>query len=167
MHLLNVTDKSPGETGRGAAGERAQVLDECDTFTIPLQKCCCCALRCLASRSTPQEIRLSSSRTTCRRDPVLPSTAGMPRSPGFAAISKPLPLGRRCRGKTRSVPAGFHGRQILSSRHRLPNQAETDKRVWQLPPRGLARPHRKNRTSSGPSMLLHPCRYRWSTIWSA
>lgn len=33
---FNVTDKSLGETRRGAAGEQAQVLDECDTFAVPL-----------------------------------------------------------------------------------------------------------------------------------
>lgn len=36
MHLLNVTDKSLGKTHRAAAGKRAQVLDECDTLTVPL-----------------------------------------------------------------------------------------------------------------------------------
>lgn len=33
---FNVTDESLGKTGGAAAGKRAQVLDECDTFAVPL-----------------------------------------------------------------------------------------------------------------------------------
>lgn len=82
MHLLNVTDESPGETGPGAAGERAQVLDECDTFTIPLQKRCCCALRRLAARTTPNKFASPPAGQTRPQDPVLPSAAGIAAKPG-------------------------------------------------------------------------------------
>lgn len=90
------------------------------------------------------------------------------RSPGFATVTKHSPLGRTCRGKTRRVP-GFHGRQILSSRHCLPNQAEMDERVWQVPsPHPEARlglsAEKKNRNSSGTSLLPRSRMCRWSRM---
>ncbi|MEQ2160984.1 hypothetical protein GOODEAATRI_004991, partial [Goodea atripinnis] len=78
---FNVTDKSRGKKPHGAAaGKRAPgryVVDECDTFTVPLQECCSRrTLRCLGLEEHQTNSPLIPP-DEASPEPVLPSTVGI------------------------------------------------------------------------------------------
>lgn len=73
---FNVTDKSLGKSRRAATSKQAQVLDESDTFPVPMQKCCCRTLCCLGLEQHQINAPLIPP-DEASPEPVLLSTVGI------------------------------------------------------------------------------------------